>query len=81
MFEYLKIKKGTPVKSVTEKKTEKKNQRTVQDDLTDTKKILASLKEIQKSVTLLKRQGKNNPKLEKLLESISNEAYKICLKC
>ena len=55
--------------------------RVVNDDLKETKEIIQKLKEIQKSVTALKRGGKSNPKLNDLLDSISRESYKICLKC
>jgi len=68
-------------KKPTNKKATPKTKRVVQDDLSDTKDIISSLREVQKKVTALKRQGKNNPKLDKLLESISDESYKICLKC
>ena len=68
-------------KKVTKKKTVTKVKRVVQDDLSDTKDIISSLKEVQKKVAILKKQGKDNPKLDKLLESISDESYKICLKC
>ena len=51
------------------------------DDLKATKEIMLELKEIQKKVSTLKRVGRNNPKLNKLLDSISSESYKICLRC
>jgi len=76
------IRKDEPKKKVKKTtKTETKAKRVVQDDLSDTKEIIKTLKEVQKRVGQLKRVGKNNPKLDKLLESISDESYKICLKC
>jgi len=59
----------------------KKTKRIVKDDLTETKEIISQLKVIQKKVSTLKKEGVDNPKLDKLLESISNESYKICLRC
>jgi len=84
MFELLKIRKDEkPKKEAPKNKkvTEKKTKRTVKDDLAETKEIINQLKAIQKKVSTLKKEGRDNPKLDKLLESISNESYKICLRC
>ncbi len=76
-----KVKKATTQnKKVVDNKSDDKK-RTVKNDLVETKEIIKQLKELQKKVTSLKREGRDNPKLDKLLESISSESYKICLKC
>ena len=68
-------------KSINTKSSKSKNKKVVSDDLKATKEIMLELKEIQKKVSTLKRVGRNNPKLNKLLDSISSESYKICLRC
>jgi len=72
---------GGKKKPSQDDKKKQKRKRTVSDDLTETKEIISQLREIQKKVSALKKQGRGNPKLDNLLESIGNESYKICLKC